>query len=689
MIPNPVPETKEQMLEQTITYLKQLFRGGEYFEFITRAGTNKEGKNFPLRSRENITRIPTSPEEWDAFQASLSKKYDNCANGAWATFNPVNRDIAGQASSDKDVTDFRYALIEADDLAKEEQWKKISSLNLPIETIVWSGNKSYHILVKIEASTDKELFARRVKLLYNYLERKGFPADNSNKNPSRLTRIPGFMRKDDKQVLASLASGPATWQEFEGKYLPSDIPPDNRALTSAQNGMKGGRPTMPVTEYAELFLATHSENGAAQIHYWAKDWWQYLNGNWCNIPNDELMIMLTDFLQKQAVQNEGRISTSLISDIMANLKGLCGLTNVNMPCWLPNGEDASGVMRFSNGLLSIKKLIAREEQVLLAHTPNYFGLDNVDYPYLFNASCPQWQEYLETTFDNEESRKILQMMFGYVISGKMDKNVGFFLIGRGGDGKSVAAHILRKLVGESQTCCLPFGNLGDRFSSYLLTEHKLNLVEELPVGAEIHNIADVEKIFKMVTDGAEIPVEKKFHSPQKKRAIARCVFLANELPSFSDRSNGLWDRIVVLPFTHRFRDTDSEKANLKYDLESELPGIFNWAVEGARLLESCARFPVPSGSAEYLAAHRLACDHEVAFLKETVVGDPKGTCVRGFLYNKYREWVIRRGYKPLGNDRFNKALRTEFPDAKEMRERKGMVDRMIWSGIEYIGLSID
>ena len=109
---------------------------------------------------------------------------------------------------------------------------------------------------------------------------------------------------------------------------------------------------------------------------------------------------------------------------------------------------------------------------------------------------------------------------------------------------------------------------------------------------------DAEKIFKMVTDGAVIPVERKYHAPQEKRAKARCVFLANELPFFVDRSHGLWDRLIVLPFTKRFRDTDSEKANLKYELEAELPGIFNWAIDGARKLEKMVRFPVPSKSKE-------------------------------------------------------------------------------------------
>ena len=342
---------------------------------------------------------------------------------------------------------------------------------------------------------------------------------------------------------------------------------------------------MPVTEFAKQFWHEHSRDGMSLLQYWGGDWWRFEEGVWKVFSEEELRIQITRFLQKLSVDEEGRISTALITDTIANLKGFCGLTGITMPCWLPDGEDASDMVCFSNGVLSIIKLIAGNEQVLQPHTPEYFGVDRVGYAYDPAAVCPMWERYLQTTFDNEDSRTALQMLFGYVLSGKFDKNIGFFLIGRGGDGKSVAAHILRKLVGENQTCCLPFANLGDRFSSYLLTEHKLNLVEELPVSAEVYNISDAEKIFKMVTDGAVIPVERKYHTPQEKRAKARCVFLANELPSFVDRSHGLWDRLIVLPFTHRFRDTKSEKANLKYELEAELPGIFNWAIDGARKLE--------------------------------------------------------------------------------------------------------
>ena len=104
----------------------------------------------------------------------------------------------------------------------------------------------------------------------------------------------------------------------------------------------------------------------------------------------------------------------------------------------------------------------------------------------------------------------------------------------------------------------------------------------MPVNSELHSIAECEKTYKMVTGGATIPTECKNVDLESANAIARCVFLANGMPNFTDKSDGLWDRIVLIPFEHRFRDTEGEKVNLKQDLEKELPGILNWAIEGGK-----------------------------------------------------------------------------------------------------------
>jgi hypothetical protein len=123
------------------------------------------------------------------------------------------------------------------------------------------------------------------------------------------------------------------------------------------------------------------------LQYWNGDWWRFEGGIWNVVPDEELRIQITSFLQKLSVDKEGRISTALINDTILNLKGLCGLIGITMPCWLPDGKDASDIVCFSNELLSIEKLISENEQAVESHTPVYFGSDCVEIIPPLNARC--------------------------------------------------------------------------------------------------------------------------------------------------------------------------------------------------------------------------------------------------------------------------------------------------------------
>jgi len=221
----PEPESVDEMAEQALDFISTLFRPGKHFELVLKRGF-KDGKYFPYRCRENVCLF--DPEEKSEFLTQLkedtvvlSPRLGKTPPGAWISLNPVcdGEKLAGNAPSDKDVTDFRYALVEADDLSREEQWRKLSGLNLPIKCVTWSGGKSLHAIIKVDAGTDPKLYRERITRLYGYLEEHHFPADAANKNPSRLIRIPGFFRDGDRQYLFARESGPRSWDEFEAKIL--------------------------------------------------------------------------------------------------------------------------------------------------------------------------------------------------------------------------------------------------------------------------------------------------------------------------------------------------------------------------------------------------------------------------------------------------------------------------------------
>lgn len=203
------PADEESLIRQAADFIESIYTPGESFELVTRAVMDPNQKWRPLR--------PSCPQKYlnhEQISETLSPvlKYAGAhAHGIWIGMNPVAGTYKGKAASDADVTDFRYALVEADELSREEQWNIIQSLDIPVKSVVWSGGKSLHVLVKIDAGTDRELYRKRVAHLYQYLNSKGFKVDQANKNASRLTRLPGCRRGDDMQYLVAVELGTKTW----------------------------------------------------------------------------------------------------------------------------------------------------------------------------------------------------------------------------------------------------------------------------------------------------------------------------------------------------------------------------------------------------------------------------------------------------------------------------------------------
>ena len=131
--------------------------------------------------------------------------------GAFACVNPLD----GEGREDKNVTDYRYALVESDAMPPGKQLALIHEMRLPCAAITWSGGKSVHAVVHIDAAS-KQQYRERVAELYEHLNKNGFVTDEQNKNPSRLTRCPGWRRGEGWQRLIEAgASEFLSWDEWQ------------------------------------------------------------------------------------------------------------------------------------------------------------------------------------------------------------------------------------------------------------------------------------------------------------------------------------------------------------------------------------------------------------------------------------------------------------------------------------------
>lgn len=206
-----IAEPKEwHPAQQLITYLEALFDSTENVGYVTRS-FEKDGKYMPTKG------------DWSRTAGQLIEALSRCKDdvgavlgdynpkvGAWIRFNPLD----GKGVRNENVTEFRYALVECDGMELERQNALIRELELPVACLVHSGGKSLHAIVHIDA-TDYAEYRKRVEYLYAVCRRNGLELDQQNRNPSRLSRMPGVMRNGKKQFLVDTNIGKATFAEWQ------------------------------------------------------------------------------------------------------------------------------------------------------------------------------------------------------------------------------------------------------------------------------------------------------------------------------------------------------------------------------------------------------------------------------------------------------------------------------------------
>lgn len=188
-----------------IRWLRALFRYNEHVCVVTRTveGRPKGRGRFEM-TRQEIESL-VSERGLDALGISSENA------GAFACVNPLD----GNGRDDKNVTDYRYALVESDEIPPGKQLALIHELRLPCAAITWSGGKSVHAVVHIDAKSKTE-YRERVAKLYEHLNKNGFSTDGQNKNEARLTRCPGFPRGDGWQRLIEADKSEfRSWDEWQ------------------------------------------------------------------------------------------------------------------------------------------------------------------------------------------------------------------------------------------------------------------------------------------------------------------------------------------------------------------------------------------------------------------------------------------------------------------------------------------
>lgn len=204
--------SKFKPTEQLKIFLKTLFKSGEYVGYVSNdVYFNKDHDRYEPTKGVCYRTIDDLLKSLDRYPDDLGATIGDWKKeaGAWIRINPLD----GKGASKKNVTRYSYCLIESDDLPIKEQEETFKRLNLPIATMVYSGGKSIHAIVKIDATNIQE-YEERVQFCYDFLKNNGISIDVQNKDPNRLSRMPGVTRNDVVQTLLGVNIGYDSWKDW-------------------------------------------------------------------------------------------------------------------------------------------------------------------------------------------------------------------------------------------------------------------------------------------------------------------------------------------------------------------------------------------------------------------------------------------------------------------------------------------
>lgn len=200
----------EQRKQDIVTYLTTLFEPEEYVGYVVNTFALPDGKQSPTmgnysRTVQQILDGINGTTQLENVFGSFNKEM-----GAWIRFNPID----GKGVKNDNVTAFRYMLLESDNMSLGKQKAILEQLELPIAAMVFSGGKSIHAIVKVDAYSYEE-YRKRVDFIYSIAQKNGFKPDKKNRNPSRLSRMPGVMRDGKPQFLMATNIGKENYKEWE------------------------------------------------------------------------------------------------------------------------------------------------------------------------------------------------------------------------------------------------------------------------------------------------------------------------------------------------------------------------------------------------------------------------------------------------------------------------------------------
>ncbi len=357
---------------------------------------------------------------------------------------------------------------------------------------------------------------------------------------------------------------------------------------------------------AHLADAAEADDGQPMLRYYQADFYVWDGKAWSRQEDKNFEAQVMAFLQGLKIPN---VTARFAKDVIAHLAGM-----TNLKCWhepmpfLVASEDPLTIghphlIVFNNGMIDLDNLIAGNTPKIKPPDSRFFNEVVLPYNFSAKAKCTLWQQtvgdILPVTGEGDNRQLVLQEYMGYSLLADCRFQKMLAVVGEGGNGKTTIVKTWQAMLGGTNFSGVPLEVLGNEHRQYSLQGKLANFSAEFPYLGRVN-----EGMLKSLISGEQIEVNRKFKPPVKIHPFAKLVVHSNELPQLQDPTEGMWDRLIAMPFEVRIRGTANDDKGRADKLKAELPGIFNWAVRGLKRLLAQGHFTNCSKCQAFLDQHR-------------------------------------------------------------------------------------
>jgi putative DNA primase/helicase len=266
------------------------------------------------------------------------------------------------------------------------------------------------------------------------------------------------------------------------------------------------------------------------------------------------------------------------------------------------------------------------------------------------AACPLWTGHLDRILGRDVQLILfLQRWAGRALSGVAPSDNKRILMpyGTGANGKTVTVETLAAILGDYAattdftTWCVGAESAGAAQRQDLVELAGKRLVTATESG--YHHKLD-EALLKQYTGGEHVSPRGMY--ARQSTVFRPCFSLllsTNHLPRLEGADQGFWRRFLKMGFEVSIPEPDQD-AGLMHKLADELPGIFNWMVDGYQRWKEAGLDPPTSVLVE-TAAYRNEIDVIGQFIEQELEPAAGSETLLADVFSRYVLWCSSSGIK--------------------------------------------